>query len=84
MTCRTIGEEQSPSLDQPKDVVNDALKSTNQELLRAGQVLSASEIRINQIKSYRARKADLTDLPFIANQPIISQLLQQLVATRSP
>jgi len=32
--------------------------------LRPGQVLSASEIRINQIKSIGAKKkADLTDLP---------------------
>lgn len=68
------------SLDGKKDVVNDALKSSNQELLRWGQVVASAEIRINQIKEYRAKGAALTELPFIASQPIIAQLLQQLVA----
>ncbi len=70
------------SLDQRKDVVIDALKSANQELLRWGQLRSGVEVRINQISEYRARKADLTELPFIASQPIISQLLQQLSANK--
>jgi succinoglycan biosynthesis transport protein ExoP len=68
------------SLDGKKDVVNDALKSSNQELLRWGQVLASAEIRISQIKEYRAKGAALTELPFIASQPIIAQLLGQLVA----
>lgn len=65
------------SLDQRKDVVNDALKASNQELIRAGQVLAAAEIRVNQINEFRARGDDLTRLPFIAGQPIIAELLQQ-------
>ncbi len=69
-----------PSLDQRKDVVTDALRASNQELQRTQQVLAASQIRINQINEYRAKNADLTELPFIASQPLISQLVQQRVA----
>jgi capsular exopolysaccharide synthesis family protein len=70
------------SLDQRKNVVDDALKASNQEMLRTGQALSAAEVRIKQIKEYRDKSLDLTELPFIASQPIISQLQQQLVAQK--
>lgn len=70
------------SLDGRKDVVNDALKSSNQELLRWGQVLASADIRISQIKEYRTKGAALTELPFIAGQPIIAQLLGQLVGQK--
>jgi succinoglycan biosynthesis transport protein ExoP len=69
-----------PSLDQRKDVVNDALKAANAEMIRSQQVLSTSQTQIDQINEYRARKAELTDLPFIASQPQIALLQQQLVA----
>lgn len=71
-----------PSLDQRKDVVNDALKAANQELLRTQQVLAASQVQINQINEYRAKKQDLTDLPFIASQSLIAQLQSQLVTQK--
>lgn len=67
------------SLDQRKDVVNDALKASNQERIRWNQQLAAAQIRINQINEYRNKKANLTELPFIASLPIITQLLQQQV-----
>jgi succinoglycan biosynthesis transport protein ExoP len=75
-------QHQLPSLDQRKDVVTDSLRASNQELQRTQQVLSSSQTRIDQINEYRAKKADLTELPFIANQPNISQLLQARVAHR--
>lgn len=71
-----------PSLDQRKDVVNDALKAANQDLLRAQQVLALSQTQIDQINDYRAKKGDLTDLPFIASQPLIAQLQSQLVTQK--
>ncbi|HVS52496.1 MAG TPA: polysaccharide biosynthesis tyrosine autokinase [Opitutaceae bacterium] len=70
------------SLDQRKNVVDDGLKASNQEYLRASQVLASAEVRVKQIKEYRDKGADLTELPFIANQPIIAQLQQQLVAQK--
>ena len=66
------------SLDQRKDIVNEALKALNLEVQRLQGFLQAAEIRVNQIKDYRQKGADLTGLPFIASQQLIIQLKQQL------
>jgi succinoglycan biosynthesis transport protein ExoP len=71
-----------PSLDQRKDVVTDSLRASNSELMRNQQALALSQIRINQINEYRAKGADLAELPFIASQPLISNLVQQRVSHR--
>ncbi len=71
-----------PSLDQRKDVVNDALKMANNEMLRTQQVLSAFEVQVNQINEYRAKNGDLTELPFIAGQAQIGQLQQALTTKK--
>ena len=64
------------SLDSRKDIVNETLKAINLEANRAATALNAAEIRVNQVKEHRA-KGDLTDLPFISNQPNITALIQQ-------
>ena len=65
------------SLDSRKDIVNETLKAINLEANRAATSLNAAEIRVNQVKEHRAKGIDLTDLPFIANQPAITTLVQQ-------
>lgn len=70
------------SLDTRKDIVNDKLKQLSAEESRAGIVLGENQVRLNQVNEYRAKGTPLTELPFIANQPVISQLTQQLAAKR--
>ncbi len=65
------------SLDSRKDIVNETLKAINLDANRAATLLNAAEIRLNQVKEHRAKGIDLTDLPFIANQPNITALNQQ-------
>ena len=65
------------SLDSRKDIVNETLKAINLEANRAANTLNAAEIRLNQVKEHRTKGVDLTDLPFIANQPNITALTQQ-------
>lgn len=66
------------SLDQRKDIVSDSLKAINAEMTSVGILLNAAENRRNQIREVREKNGDLTELPFIANQPLIGQLIQQL------
>ena len=70
------------SLDQRKDIVNDSLKSGNAEVNRTATVLTNAELRLNQVKEHRAKGGDLTDLPFIAGQPLITQLTSQQAAQK--
>ena len=70
------------SLDQRKDIVNDTLKSLNAEVNRTAIVLTNAELRLNQVREHRAKGVDLTDLPFIAAQPLITQLTSQIAAQK--
>lgn len=70
------------SLDQRKDIVSESLKAINLEVQRAKIALNAAENRRNQIQEVRTRKGNLTELPFIANQPTIVELLKQLAAQK--
>ena len=70
------------SLDQRKDIVSDSLKTSNAEEQKAAMVLHSAEIRLNQIKEHRAKGADLLGLQFIASQPVITELMQQLAAQK--
>jgi capsular exopolysaccharide synthesis family protein len=70
------------SLDQNKDIVSESLKAINLEVTKAGIALNAAENRRNQIKQVREQHGDLTELPFIATQPTIIELLKQLAAQK--
>lgn len=70
------------SLDQRKDIVSESLKQINEEVTKAGIILNAAETRHNQIRDIRAANGDLTELPFIANQPNIIELMKQLAAQK--
>ena len=65
------------SLDQRKDIVTEKLKALNLEVTRATTQMKQSEIRRNQMQEYRDRKADLTELEFIASLPLVQDLLRQ-------
>lgn len=67
------------SLDERKNVVLDALKAANSDRTTWAQNLASAEIRRKQIQEYREKKANLTELPFIASQANIAALLQQQV-----
>lgn len=66
------------SLDQARDMANDALKAANQELIRSRQMQAAMEVQLRQVQEFRARKADLTTLSFVANAPEVGELKQQV------
>lgn len=70
------------SFDQRKDIVSESLKSINLEVQRAGIALQSAEVRLNQIKEHRAKGLDLLGLQFIAGQPLINELSQQLAAQK--
>ncbi len=68
------------SLDQRKDINTEKLKALNAYLTDTSNRLSDAEVRWEQVQSRQAKKEPLTDLPFIAVQPTITQLTQQLAA----
>lgn len=68
----------SSSLDQRKDIVTETLKSLNSYVIQTGNALKESEIRWQQVQQRIESKGDLTELPFIAGQGIISTLTQQI------
>jgi uncharacterized protein involved in exopolysaccharide biosynthesis len=70
------------SLDQRKDIVSDTLKSLNAEVNRTASLLTNAELRLTQVKEHRAKGADLMDLTFIAAQPLITKLTQDLAARK--
>jgi len=70
------------SLDQRKDIVSDSLKAINLEVQKAQILLQTAEVRLNQIKEHRAKREELTGLVFVAAQPVIAELTQQLAAQK--
>ena len=68
------------SLDQRKDIVTEKLKALNAYVTSTTSRLKDAEVRWKQVKDRRASGGNLTELPFIASQPLITQLTQQLAA----
>ncbi|MFA6959321.1 MAG: polysaccharide biosynthesis tyrosine autokinase [Opitutaceae bacterium] len=62
------------SLDQRKDIVTEKLKALNLYVTQTDAKLKDAEIRWKQVQDRRASGGDLTELSFIASQPLISQL----------
>lgn len=65
------------SLDERKDIVTEKLKALNMLVTQTTARLSDAEIRLKQVRERRAAGGDLTELSFIASQPLIAQLVQQ-------
>lgn len=70
------------SLDERKDIVTEKLKALNMQVTQTTSRLSDAEIRLRQVQERRVAGGDLTELTFIANQPLIAQLIQQLSAQK--
>ena len=70
------------SLDQRKDIVTEKLKALNMIVAQASSQEKDTEVRWNQVKEIQAKGGDLSELTFIAGQPIISQLTQQVAAQK--
>jgi capsular exopolysaccharide synthesis family protein len=68
------------SLDSRKDIVNETLKKLNLEAGEAKAKLSAAEIRWKQVKERMDSGGNLTDLPFIASNELITDLSKKLAA----
>ena len=66
------------SLDQRKDIVTEKLKTLSNYLTSSNARLKDAEIRWKQVQERRSTPAQLLDLPFISNQPLIGQLVQQV------
>lgn len=70
------------SLDERKDIVTEKLKALNVLVTQTTSRLADAEVRLKQVRERRASNGDLTELPFIASQPLIAQLQQQLAAQK--
>ena len=70
------------SLMQSKDIVTEKLKALNMLTTQTNSRLKEAEVRWNQVSEWTKSGHDLAELPFIASQPKVSQLLLQ-VTTQS-
>lgn len=68
------------SLDQRKDIVTEKLKALSAYVTQTTARLNDAEIRWKQVQEKRTPLTGLLDLPFISNQQLISQLMQQISA----
>ena len=70
------------SLDQRKDIVTEKLKALNLQLTQSALRLKEAEVRWNQVQAIIQRSGNLTELSFIAAQPIIQNLTQHVAAQK--
>ncbi len=70
------------SLMQSKDIVTEKLKALNMMTTQTNARLKEAEVRWSQVQSWNETKRDLAELPFIASQPKVGQLLLQVTAQR--
>lgn len=66
------------SLDQRKDIVTEKLKALNLYVTQTESKLKDSEVRWKQVQERLASGGDLTELSFIAGQPLIDQLVKDV------
>ncbi|HTJ78285.1 MAG TPA: polysaccharide biosynthesis tyrosine autokinase [Rariglobus sp.] len=66
------------SLDQRKDIVTEKLKALNLYVTQTDSKLKDAEIRWKQVQDRLTSGGDLTELSFIASQPLITQLVQDV------
>ena len=70
------------SLDQRKDIVTEKLKALNLYVTSTDAKFKDAGIRWKQVQERQAEGGDLTQLSFIAAQPLISQLLNDVSAKK--
>jgi capsular exopolysaccharide synthesis family protein len=65
------------SLMQSKDIVTEKLKALNMLTTQTNSRLKEAEVRWNQVQDWTKAGKDLSELPFIASQTKVSQLILQ-------
>src|SRR5205085_4099957 len=70
------------SLDQRKDIVNDALRSANGNVIAAKVTLNTASIKRQQLQAMRESGGNMVELPFIASNGLISSLTSQLAGQK--
>lgn len=70
------------SLDKSKDIVTEKLKALNAYVTQTTARLNEAEIRWRQVQERKSTPPLLLDLPFIASQSLIVQLVQQVSAQK--
>ena len=65
------------SLMQSKDIVTEKLKALNMLTTQTNSHLKEAEVRWNQVRDWTKTGRDLAELPFIASQAKVSQLILQ-------
>ncbi|AOS43728.1 Tyrosine-protein kinase ptk [Lacunisphaera limnophila] len=75
-------KNQQVSLDQRKDIVTEKLKALNAYVTQTTSRLNEAEVRWRQVQERKATPALLLELPFIASQSLIVQLVQQVAAQK--
>ncbi|HEY9154659.1 MAG TPA: polysaccharide biosynthesis tyrosine autokinase [Opitutaceae bacterium] len=70
------------SLVQSKDIVTERLKALNLMATQTNAKLKESEARWNQVQEWTKNNRDLNELPFIAIQPQVAQLSQQVAKSK--
>jgi len=70
------------SLDQRKDINTEKLKALSTYVTETSNRLGDAAVRWKQVQDRRQQNQDLTELPFIASQPLIVQLTQQVAAQK--
>jgi capsular exopolysaccharide synthesis family protein len=70
------------SLVQSKDIVTEKLKALNMMTTQTSQHLAEAQVRWSQVQNWTKSDRDLSELPFIASQPKVSQLLLQLTTQK--
>jgi len=70
------------SLLQNKDIVTERLKALNLMATQTSSHLKEAEIRWNQVQAWLKEGKDLTELPFIASQARVSQLMLQITSEK--
>lgn len=69
-------------LEHRRKLLADSRKAMNLEAQRATIVLGAAETRLRQIEEFRERGVPLTNLAFIASQPVVAELMKTESAQR--
>ncbi len=71
------------SLVQSKDIVTEKLKALNMMATQTNAHLKEAEVRWNQVQEWTQAGKPLFELPFIASQAKVSQLIQQITTQKT-
>lgn len=70
------------SLDQRRDIVTEKLRALNAQVTIAATDLQQVEVRWRQLQRLREDGGNIAELPFIASQPLIQSLTEQVAGIK--